>query len=165
VLEHQLDRTGDRIAVDASATTASSPDHHHRAQASAPQARFLHVVHHPDFTVLPVPAASPPARPTRSSPSGRLGDDEWWLGGHSAVVEFGDSLWLGRYMRVRAEDLLAAPGGYLSQISAWLGVASDARTIDTMLTAGVPVHAGPPPPRARAFPGPVAKLVRMLGYA
>lgn len=165
VLEHLTKRTGDRIAVDASATTVSSPDHLRRALASAPQARFLHVVHHPDCTVLPASTAKRPAAPTRSSGSGRLGSDEWWLGAHSAIVEFGDTLRLGQYMRVRAEELLAEPGRYLPQIGAWLGVATDAPTMDTMLTASAPVRVGPPSSRPRAFPGPVLKLVRVLGYA
>jgi hypothetical protein len=158
VLEHLLSRTGGRIAVDASWTTVSSVDTLKRALASAPQARFLHVAHHPDCAVVPVSAS------TRSPGAGRLGSDEWWLGAHNASVEFGDTLRLGQYMRLRAEDLLAAPASYLPQISAWLGLAADARTIDTMLTAGVPVRMGPSP-SPRAFQKPVTKLMRMLGYA
>lgn len=165
VLDHLVKRTGDRIAVDASATTVSSPDSLRHALASAPQARFLHVVHHPDCVVLPAAPAKRAAAPGRSSVSGRSGSEEWWLATHSAIVEFGDTLRLGQYMRVRAEDLLTDPRRYLPQIGAWLGAATDAPTMDAMLAAGVPVRMGPPSPRPRAFPGPVLKLVRVLGYA
>jgi hypothetical protein len=165
VLDHLVKRTGDRIAVDASAATVSSPDSLRRALASAPQARFLHVVHHPDCAVLPAATAKRAAAPARPSGSGRSGSEEWWLATHSAIVEFGDTLRLGQYMRVRAEDLLSEPHRYLPQIGAWLGVATDAPTTDAMLAAGVPVRVGPPSPRPDAFPGPVLKLVRVLGYA
>ncbi len=165
VLDHLLTRTGDRIMVDASSTTVSSPDNLRRALASVPQARFLHVVHHPDCTVLPVSTAGRPAAPTRPSASGRLGSDEWWLGAHHAIVDLGDTLRLGQYMRVRAEDLLAEPGRYLPQICAWLGVAQDARTMDTMPTASVPVRLSTASSRPREFQAPIAKLIRMLGYA
>ena len=85
-------------------------------------------------------------------PSQRVRDmdpEKGWLRSQTHIMEFSRGLALGQYMRIKAEMLLRDPRFYLAQICDWLGLSSDAASIEAMLHPENSPYACIGPPSAR----------------
>lgn len=101
----------------------------HRIQRTFPNACYLHLVCHPRTQLQNVRrwqarkgGVSPVIDPVRS-----------WLTPVLAALEFLQTQAWNRRLMLRAEDLLQEPARYLVQLTEWLGLANDSRTIQAML--------------------------------
>lgn len=179
VYDYLLERIGGKVATDASPRTVLRADYLKRVIAMYPQARFLHVTHHPHSTGQALVA-------NRNRTTSPIDPEEFWRKAHQNALDFAATLRLGQYMRIRSEDLLAEPRVYLPQIAGWLGVSTEALAIEAMVQAAAPRDGsrqsapGAAPGRrvvepsldrgverapGEAFSKPTVKLAKMLGYA
>jgi hypothetical protein len=123
VLDELLGLVEPLIGVEKSPETSLTDQALAGAAHAYPAARYLHLVRHPWATVASMIVTW-----------GRL--DYWrvprdraaqfcaavWLAQHRRITEFGTRIGPGRFVRLRAEDIVNRPGDVLVALCRWLGI-------------------------------------------
>lgn len=155
------------ILVDKSPSTINSLQVLRRTHSRFPGVRFIHLLRHPRghgesvMRFIDERRRYGPIPPTHwllqissqfrenaeaNGPNGPILDPQFgWLAYHKMICTFLEMMPRTAYMRVRGEELLAAPDSVLPGIIRWLGLRSDQLAIDEMK------H---PERSPYAFPGP-----------
>jgi len=125
-------RISPRTAVEKSPENVMTPGAFGRLSAAYPRARYLHLVRHPASTVRSMTEHW--RRTMLEEPSARLQESfvHGWLDVHQRVLRLGRTVSSGRYLRMRAEDVLNDPATRLRSIARWLGVPADDHAVALM---------------------------------
>jgi len=149
-LRHLAERTGARVLIDKSPSTALNPVNLQRLYRSFPDARILHLVRHPRATCSSIhQLRQKTARKREDTPSDELSPEQLWLRINRNILDFTERLPLGQSMRIQGEQLLAEPERYLTQMTEWLGLSGDAHSLEAMLHPEDSPYACIGPPNAR----------------
>jgi hypothetical protein len=147
VYDHLLARAAPRIGVQKSPEDSGRNEYLARVAAAYPRARFLHLTRHP------VTSATSMHEAWRSLDYWNIAPEAFhnfcigvWYYQHRRIDRFVSALPPDRGLRVRAEDVLNAPGETLPGICAWLGIDSAPESIEAMRHPERSPHArlGPP---------------------
>jgi len=147
VFAHIQEAVGDKMLVDKSPRNTMRTDNLRRLHRIFPAASFLHLTRHPRSTgksMLELMKAYAGGESQRAE----FDPEQLWLRSQGHIVEFSHDLALGQYMRIKGEMLLADPLLYLPQICDWLGLSSDAASIEAMLHPETSAFASIGPPSA-----------------
>jgi len=147
VFAHIQEAVGDKVLVDKSPRNTMRIDSLRRLHQLFPAASFLHLTRHPRSTgksTLELMKAYSGGGAQRIE----FDPEQLWLRSQSHILEFSRDLALGQYMRIKGEVLLADPMLYLPQICDWLGLSSDAASIEAMLHPETSAFASVGPPSA-----------------
>ncbi|MCB1776585.1 MAG: sulfotransferase [Candidatus Competibacteraceae bacterium] len=133
-LHHLAECTGSRILIDKSPSTALNPVNLKRLQRNFPEARILHLVRHPRATCQSIHELRQKTAHSREErQADELSPEQLWLRINRNILDFTERLPVGQGMRIQGEQLLTEPERYLAQIAEWLGLSSDAHSLDAML--------------------------------
>jgi hypothetical protein len=134
VFDHLLDLAAPAVGVEKSPEDSSREDFLGRLAAAYPRARYVHLTRHPVTTVQSMERAWSGLGfwdiPGELFNFHLLGI---WLFTHLRIKRFTDALPPERWLRVRAEDLLATPRALLPEICRWLGVDDGEESVDAMV--------------------------------
>lgn len=132
VLDALLVRLAPRIAVEKSPENLASASALRRLAAAYPRARYLHLTRHPVTTQASLAAhvlRTVPEHPRLGEPMAGIAA---WCRIHGRIMRLAASLPAGRFMRVRAEDVLNDPPTHLRAIAVWLRLRTDDAAIAAM---------------------------------
>ena len=120
-----------------------------RAAHAYPQARYVHLVRHPWSTVASMTATWGPLHYWHV-PRDKAAQfcATVWLEQHRRILDFGARLGQGRFLRLRAEDIVNQPGDTLAFVCRWLGIEDDAEHVAAMSAPELSPYASPGPPNA-----------------
>jgi hypothetical protein len=128
------ERAGSRILIDKSPGTALNPANLKRLHRNCPDARVLHLVRHPRAVCKSIhQLRQKTAQQRKDDRVGELSPEELWLRINRNILDFTERLPLGQGMRIQGEQLLTEPERYLTQITEWLGLSSNAHSLQAML--------------------------------
>jgi hypothetical protein len=94
-----------------------------RVRNAFPKARYMHLVRSVRSTCDSM---------RKSLAKQNLSPERLWLIPHLEIMEFLQEIPAEQHLRLRVEDLFAAPDLYLTQIADWLKIRTDFRAISTM---------------------------------
>lgn len=150
LLHHLAERTGSRILIDKSPSTALNPANLKRLQLNFPDARILHLVRHPRATCSSIHQLRQKTAHNREyAQADELSPEQLWLRIHRNILDFTERLPLGQGLRIQGEQLLTEPERYLAQITEWLGLSGDTHSLQAMLHPEASPYAGIGPSNAR----------------
>jgi hypothetical protein len=132
VLDVLLRRLAPRVAVEKSPENVATAAALRRLASAYPHARYLHLTRHPVATQASLARhllRTVPEHPRLGEPMAGIAA---WHGVHARIVRFVATLPAGRFMRVRAEDVLNDPAPQLKAIADWLGLRADDAAIEAM---------------------------------
>ena len=136
VLDHLCGRLGDRIAIDKSPRTVRMAGALPRAFAYHDDTRFIHLVRDPFATMASMLRTTRGLARLQES-AGSFGPEGFalhlWVHFHRIIGEAPREIDPRRWMRVRAEDVLAMPRERLADIAQWLGQPVAPQDVDAML--------------------------------
>jgi hypothetical protein len=171
LMNHLLARASPRIGVEKSPDTVSADATLQRCLAAFPSARYIHLTRHPITAQRSMHAhwAGTPGQPREELIKSSAA--AWYLD-HARIVRALAGLPPGRWLRIRAEDLLGRPRAWLPRVLAWLALESSGEIVSQMLhtenwrfagkgpagalLGGDPGFLSSPSLRAVPEPGPVA---------
>ena len=151
-------RVSPRILVEKTPQATERIEHMQRIVCEFPQARFLHLLRHPFGQVLSrierrrkkFAEASPAMDLVEAAQNFGGADPQMlWYRCNSNIVTFLNTVEPEQQMRIRGEDLLAAPDKHLREIAMWLNLRSDTDAIEAMKHPENSPFAGFGPPNAR----------------
>jgi hypothetical protein len=149
VLAHLLALVSPRVGVEKSPETSASDRAMDRMARACPDARYLHLVRHPWSTVASMLDAWSGLDywdvPAERAPQRCL---EVWYEHHRRIAAFGAGLDAGRFLRVRAEDVVDRPDETLPTLCGWLGVDAGDEAIALMKRPDRSCYAAPGPDNA-----------------
>lgn len=132
---HIAEAVAPRRCVEKSPLTVMRPIFLQRMQRCFPDAHYLHLTRHPRPTCISIQqlVADTDAKKGRDTHRAeQLDPERLWYQAHHNILEFERSLPPGQMMRVRGETLLSEADRYLPQIEEWLGIESNASTLEAM---------------------------------
>lgn len=121
--------------VDKSPAYSSKLETLNRIRECYPDALFLHLGRHPRPAGISLFNAFKGRAESRRL-RGRLYAEmveERWTSAQITILEFARTLPVDQYVYLRGEDLLNDPAAFLPQIAEWIGVSSDASSIEAMM--------------------------------
>lgn len=134
VFDLLLDGVSPLIGLEKSPDTTSSATNLRRCLGAYPGAGFVHLTRHPVATMSSMishwqmgPAAGRTVRETA------LAAARGWFGAHRRICELRDQLPPERFLRMRAEDVLADPLAACERFTAWLGLPFEPEAAESML--------------------------------
>ena len=139
---HELtDRVAPRIGVEKSPLAVHSHDNMVRLLRFFPDARFIHLVRHPETTCASLLKFELAAMVLATFGDGydfstdppTLDPQLWWYESHMRIKTFTEGLPPDRWLRVRGEAFLAEPHEHLRLVADWLGLRSDDAAIEEMM--------------------------------
>lgn len=133
ILDSILEELAPRQAVEKSPENALTDAALRRLARAYPKARYLHLTRHPVTTQRSAQEHWKrifPGAPQAGEPMAGISS---WVDTHSRILRFSASVDTGRYLRVRAEDVLNDPSSQLIRIARWLGIREDADAIGAMM--------------------------------
>jgi hypothetical protein len=168
-MNYLLALIGPRVGLEKSPDTVFTDEAIDACVNAYPHARFLHLTRHPVTTQRSMHAAW--ERPALRGRELVVTAAAAWYLGHSRIIKTLARLRHEQWMRVRAEDVLTDPRGWLPRILEWLRLPADGPIIERMLRTeewrfagtgpdgdlygGDPGFFRSPAIRAIADPGPV----------
>jgi hypothetical protein len=139
VLRTLAEKLAPRILVDKSPRTIVATEYMQRARRGFPNARFIQLLRHPR------PQGESLFKMTKGLGAARLDALDYstdpptvdyqraWFTQTMNIVTFLDGVPAAQKLRVRGEDLMAAPEIYLRKIAEWLGLRTDDEAIKAMM--------------------------------
>jgi hypothetical protein len=131
VFDFLMGRLEPRAAVEKSPENVLTDEALTLLASAYPRARYLHLTRHPVSTqrsmqehwnrLMP--------RPLDGQPMSGMAS---WFEAHRRIVDFTDTLPVGRHLRVRAEDILNDTDPQLETITKWLGLRRDPAAMEAM---------------------------------
>jgi hypothetical protein len=146
VLDFLLERIAPRAGVEKSPENVESDESLRRLADAYPRARYVHLTRHPVTTQRSMAEHASRTVPGFSLPGQPMAGIASWLETHCRIVCFCETLPEGRFLRVRAEDVLNGGRSPLRSIAAWLGVRADDGAIEAMTHPEASPFACPGPP-------------------
>jgi hypothetical protein len=132
VLDVLLAGVHPRAAVEKSPENVASAAALRRLSAAYPRARYLHLTRHPASAVPSMREywrRTMPAHPAHDLDARCAAS---WLVANQRISRFGAALSAGRYLQLRAENVLNQPAGQLRLVARWLGVPADDAAVAAM---------------------------------
>lgn len=132
ILDVLLARLWPRIGIEKSPENVLTDRALRRMASAYPKARYLHLTRHPLTTQRSIQEHRNrivPSAPRDGEPMSGIGA---WYETHRRIVNFTARLPAGRYLRVRAEDVLNDSKSQLMAIALWLELRADKRAIEAM---------------------------------
>jgi muconolactone delta-isomerase len=133
LMDHLIELARPRTCVEKSPDTSSDDAVLARCLAAYPRARLLHLVRHPVTAQRSLHEHWRPAGRFRSERELVAAAATFWYESHQRILDTLAALPADRWMRVRAEDLLADPSRWLPRILSWLHLRTTPATVDRML--------------------------------
>jgi hypothetical protein len=134
VFDHLLELVSPQTGVEKSPETSRTDGALQRASAAYPGARILHLVRHPWSTVKSMLEAWSSLSYWRvdreAAPQYCL---NVWLEQHRRIAKMGKPLGAGRFMRIRAEDMVNRPLDVLPGFCSWMSISNGVESLDEML--------------------------------
>jgi hypothetical protein len=133
MMDYLIQAVAPKMGLEKSPPTSQKMQFLERAYAYYPDAYFLHLTRHPISTRASWSefVANKASRKDGGKGS-RMDRLIGWHIMHSNIMKFTSSLPLGQSLRVKGEDILSEPDGYLPQIAEWLGIRTDREAIEAM---------------------------------
>jgi hypothetical protein len=132
VLDVLLARVRPRVAVEKSPDDVLTDAGLERMASTYPEARYLHLTRHPVTTQRSVEEHRRRTVGGHPLPGEPMSGVASWYETHRRILHFAARLPAGRYLRVRAEDVLNDRASRLRAIAGWLGLADDDAAIEAM---------------------------------
>ena len=145
MLDWLLERISPRAGVEKSPENVETDESLKRLAGAYPRARYVHLVRHPVSTQRSMAEHAARTVPGFTLPDQPMAGFAYWLETHCRIICFGDTLPAGRYLRLRAEDVLRDARAQMGAVAEWLGIRADDEAVEAMM------H---PEDSPFAFPGP-----------
>jgi hypothetical protein len=133
VLDVLLRRLSPRAGVEKSPENVENDAALERLASAYPRARCLHLTRHPVATQRSLQEHYQRILPGHDMPGQPMAGIAYWVETHRRILTFASTLPKGRYLRVKAEDVLNSAAVQLRSIAAWLGVRDDEAAIESMM--------------------------------
>jgi hypothetical protein len=147
VFRSLLDRIAPRIGVEKSPSNAATSASLSRMLIAFPEARFVHLVRHPVSTQRSlVPFFEQVVGNPYPGVDLRTGASLLWCTYHARLIRLGRRVPPRRWLRLRAEDVLADPAAPLRSFCSWLGIDGSDAAVSEMCRAERSPYARRPPP-------------------
>jgi hypothetical protein len=145
VLDCLMERILPRRCVEKSPENVETSAALERLASAYPRACYLHLTRHPLTTQRSIRDHLNRILPDSGCKGQPMAGIAAWYVAHQRIMRFAGTVATGRYLRVRAEDVLNDPRTHLAAIARWLGLRDDAPAIDAMTHPEVSPFARPGP--------------------
>jgi hypothetical protein len=133
ILDSILEEVAPRQAVEKSPENSLTDSALRRLARAYPKARYLHLTRHPVTTQRSAQEHWKRIFPGSPQPGEPMAGVSSWVDTHSRILRFSGSVDGGRYLRVRAEDVLNDLPSQLVRVAHWLGIREDPDSIGAMM--------------------------------
>ena len=133
VFDFLMERLSPRVAVEKSPENVENDDALTRLASAYPRARYLHLTRHPVTTQRSLQEHWDRILAGYSMQGQPMSIIASWVETHCRILRIAAVLPKGRYMRVKAEDVLNDARSQLRSIAMWLGICTDADAIEAMM--------------------------------
>jgi hypothetical protein len=131
-LDILMERATPRVAVEKSPENIESDDALNRLVSAFPNARYLHLTRHPVTTQRSIHEHWNRTFPGRAMEGQPMSGVASWVEANCRILQMASRLPEGRYIRVKAEDVLNDKYRQLRSIAAWLNLRVDDQAIEAM---------------------------------
>lgn len=129
-----LTRVAPKIGLEKSPDTTSMPANLKRCVDAYPTARYVHLTRHPVTTIASmIRHWNGIAGIERTPAEAALVGARAWFNSHRRICTLRDQLPRARFLRLRAEDVVADPEPACRRFAAWLGLEVGAEELEAML--------------------------------